>query len=109
MPGGSLPSQRESGVALAVQIVNIGGLTIASPKSISTSGKKSDGLGMAVVQDRAKREAAARGLVFLAAFISFVISVSLWFAGHEHQGIFVGTWVPSILALGAMLVPRRAA
>jgi hypothetical protein len=47
--------------------------------------------------------------VFLAAFISFVISVSLWFAGNELEGIFVGTWVPSILALGAMLVPRRVA
>jgi hypothetical protein len=28
--------------------------------------------------------------------------VSLWFTGHHDQGIFVGLWVPSILALGAM-------
>jgi len=48
----------------------------------------------------------ARLLLFLAATASFVLSVSLWFAGHELQGIFVGLWVPSILALGAIVVPR---
>jgi hypothetical protein len=35
------------------------------------------------------------------AFIGFVLSVSLWFAGHHDEGIFVGIWVPSILALGS--------
>ncbi len=39
-----------------------------------------------------------------AAFASFVFSVTLWFAGdtdvNKHQAIFVGLWVPSILALG---------
>jgi hypothetical protein len=35
------------------------------------------------------------------AFASFVLSVSLWFlTGNESQAIFVGIWVPSILALG---------
>lgn len=43
-----------------------------------------------------------RGLILLGAFVSFVLSVSLWFTGHHEQGIFVGLWVPSILALGAM-------
>lgn len=52
------------------------------------------------------REAKARLLLFLAVAISFVLSVSLWFAGHELQGIFVGLWVPSILALGAIVLPR---
>jgi len=43
-----------------------------------------------------------RGLILLGAFVSFVLSVSLWFAGHHDQGIFVGLWVPSILALGGL-------
>ena len=48
----------------------------------------------------------SRSLIGLAAFLSFVLSVSLYFAGSEEQGIFVGLWVPSILALGAFLFPR---
>jgi hypothetical protein len=48
----------------------------------------------------------ARVLLLLAAVISFAVSVSLWFSGNEQDGIFVGLWVPSILALGAVLVPR---
>jgi hypothetical protein len=48
----------------------------------------------------------ARGLLLLAAFASFVLSVVLFFSGEETDGIFVGIWVPSILALGAFLVPR---
>jgi hypothetical protein len=51
-------------------------------------------------------EVGARFLVLLAAFISFVISVVLWFGGHHQQGIFVGLWVPSILSLGAVVLPR---
>ena len=49
---------------------------------------------------------ASRLLILLAAAVSFVLSVSLWFSGHELQGIFVGLWVPSILALGATELPR---
>ncbi len=52
------------------------------------------------------REVTARLLLFLAATVSFVLSVSLWFSGNELQGIFVGLWVPSILALGAIVLPR---
>ncbi len=52
------------------------------------------------------REGGAQALILLAAAISFVLSVSLWFAGSESEGIFVGLWVPSILALGAMVAPR---
>lgn len=40
-------------------------------------------------------------LVGVAAFASFVLSVVLWFTGSEAEGIFVGLWVPSILAAGA--------
>jgi hypothetical protein len=34
------------------------------------------------------------------AFISFLLSVSLWFTGRKEEGQFVGIWVPSILAAG---------
>jgi len=51
-------------------------------------------------------EVRARSLVLLAAFVSFVISVVLWFDGHHDQGIFVGLWVPSILSLGAVVLMR---
>lgn len=40
----------------------------------------------------------------LAAFLSFLLSVGIWFLGDQsvaqQQGIFVGLWVPSILSLG---------
>ena len=39
-------------------------------------------------------------LVGGAAFISFVLSVSLWFYGYKDEGLFVGLWVPSILSFG---------
>lgn len=51
-------------------------------------------------------EVRARSLVVFAAFLSFAISVVLWFGGHHDQGIFVGLWVPSILSLGAVVLPR---
>ncbi len=47
----------------------------------------------------------ARLLFLTAAFLSFVASVALFFSGDEDLGIFVGLWVPSILALGGMLAP----
>ena len=52
------------------------------------------------------RERRAKGLLFLGAALSFVASVSLWFSGNELQGIYVGLWVPSILSLGAIVLPR---
>jgi hypothetical protein len=51
-------------------------------------------------------ELRSRLLLLVAAFVSFVLSVSLWFTGNELQGIFVGLWVPSILSLGAIVLPR---
>lgn len=48
----------------------------------------------------------ARGLILLAALLSFGLSVGLYFLGDETDGIFVGLWVPSILALGAFIAPR---
>jgi len=38
-----------------------------------------------------------------AAFISFLLSVSLWFNGQQQEGLYVGIWVPSILAAGAYI------
>jgi len=48
----------------------------------------------------------------LAAAASLVLSVWLFFANDgsmddKLNGIFVGTWVPSILALGAFLVASQ--
>ena len=37
------------------------------------------------------------------AFISFLYSVSLWFSGDQLEGVFVGVWVPSILALSIVI------
>ena len=34
-----------------------------------------------------------------AAFASLVVSVGLWFLVNRDYGVFVGLWVPSILAL----------
>ena len=55
----------------------------------------------------AQYEAVGRGMVLLGALVSFVLSVSLWFTGHHDQGIFVGLWVPSILALGGLTAGVR--
>ncbi|MCU0223524.1 MAG: hypothetical protein MUF27_05525 [Acidobacteria bacterium] len=50
----------------------------------------------------------ARNLFLLAAGFSFLLSVGLWFLGQKEQGIFVGLWVPSILALGALMLTARS-
>ncbi len=43
--------------------------------------------------------------LFLAAAVaSYVLSVVLWFAGAQAEGLFVGLWVPSILAAGAFWI-----
>jgi hypothetical protein len=51
-------------------------------------------------------ETSARALILFAAFVSFLLSVVLFFGGNESQGIFVGLWVPSILSLGGLLLGR---
>jgi hypothetical protein len=44
-------------------------------------------------------------LVFLvAAFLSFVLSVSLWFLVDREVGLFVGLWVPAIHSLGTLVL-----
>jgi hypothetical protein len=45
--------------------------------------------------------------ILVAAGLSFLLSISLWFTGSREQGIFVGLWVPSILAFGAFVFAAR--
>jgi hypothetical protein len=35
----------------------------------------------------------------VAAYLSFVASVALWFLKDQSSGMYVGLWVPSILTL----------
>ena len=46
------------------------------------------------------RERLGVSLFLLAAVASFLLSIVLWFTDHEDEGVFVGLWVPSILAAG---------
>jgi hypothetical protein len=46
-------------------------------------------------------------LFVLAAGISFLFSVGLWFSGQREEGLFVGLWVPSILSFGSLLFASR--
>jgi len=50
----------------------------------------------------------AKAGIMVAAFISFILSVSLWFIGSKEQAIFVGLWVPSILSFGALVYSGMA-
>jgi len=52
--------------------------------------------------------ARAKLLFLVAAFLSFLLSVGLWFSGHRDEGVFVGIWVPSILALGALMLGGKS-
>ena len=49
-------------------------------------------------------------LFLLAALISFGLSIALWFTDNRDEGVFVGLWVPSILAAGGfwMTAVRRS-
>jgi hypothetical protein len=46
--------------------------------------------------------------ILLGACIAFLLSVYLWFSGFKDEGVFVGIWVPSILALGAFIYAGRS-
>lgn len=41
--------------------------------------------------------------ILIAAGLSFLLSVWLWFSGAKEQGLFVAIWVPSILSLGTLV------
>jgi hypothetical protein len=49
--------------------------------------------------------------VLLAAALSLALSITLYFAGNDESdklnGIYVGVWVPSILALGTFILAGR--
>jgi hypothetical protein len=55
-----------------------------------------------------------KGTFLLAAFASFLLSVAIYFQADADDiagrlnGIYVGIWVPSILALGAFVLAHRA-
>ena len=42
-------------------------------------------------------------LLFISAFSSLIFSEILYFNGEENAAIFIGIWVPSILAFGIYL------
>jgi hypothetical protein len=46
-------------------------------------------------------------LFLVVAAASFVLSVALWFSGNRDEGLFVGLWVPSILAFWIAAVRTR--
>lgn len=50
-----------------------------------------------------------KAIVVTAAFLSFLLSNYNWFVLNDQQtAIYVGLWVPSILATGAVvLMPRN--
>jgi len=58
-----------------------------------------------------KPETIFKAAFIAAAFVSFVASVSIYFAADDTDGrlngIYVGVWVPSILALGVFLMSAR--
>ena len=43
------------------------------------------------------------GILFVAAFLSLIFSEILYFKGETNAAIFIGIWVPSILAFGIYL------
>jgi hypothetical protein len=56
------------------------------------------------LHDHGARRRLGLRLFLVAAGASFVLSIVLWFAGSREEGIFVGLWVPSILAAGAFWI-----
>lgn len=42
-------------------------------------------------------------LLFISAFLSLIFSEVLYFKGAVNDAIFIGIWVPSILAFGIYL------
>jgi hypothetical protein len=50
-----------------------------------------------------KKFTTADKLLFIAAFLSLIFSEVLYFNGEATAAIFIGLWVPSILAFGIYL------
>ncbi len=47
-------------------------------------------------------------LFLVAAVASFLLSIGLWFTENRDEGVFVGLWVPSILAAGGFWMTAMA-
>lgn len=50
-----------------------------------------------------KKFTTADKFLFIAALLSLIFSEILYFQGNKEDGIFIGLWVPSILAFGIYL------
>lgn len=54
---------------------------------------------------RQRRRVLAKLLFITAGTASFLLSVYLWFVVEDREtGLYVGLWVPSLFALGALVV-----
>ena len=58
----------------------------------------------AAVDTAMSRHRTGVALFLVAALASFLLSIALWFTDHREEGVFVGLWVPSILAAGAFWI-----
>ena len=61
---------------------------------------------------RMNPERILKGTFLVAAFASFLLSIIIYFQAGDDvngrlNGIYVGIWVPSILALGAFVLAHR--
>lgn len=45
--------------------------------------------------------------VLIAAGLSLLLTVYLWFSGFKDKGVFESLWIPSILVLGAFFYAGR--
>lgn len=57
-------------------------------------------------------ERVLKGTFMVAAFASFLLSIIIYFQAGDDvngrlNGIYIGIWVPSILALGAFVLAHR--
>ena len=50
------------------------------------------------------RERLGVTLFLVATVLSFLLSIALWFTDNQDEGVFVGLWVPSILAAGSFWI-----
>jgi hypothetical protein len=56
------------------------------------------------ISEKIKQVRMAKGLIFLAAFLSMIFSIYIFYSGDTQNGIFVGIWVPSILSAGSLML-----
>lgn len=51
-------------------------------------------------------EKLSKTTILIAAGLSCLLSIFLWFNGSKEQGLFVGLWVPSILSFGTLMLTK---